>query len=158
MMRDRAFTLVELLVVIAIISILSVITYGQFSTAKMKARDVQRKADLHSLSKALSMYFADYGYFPLADEINDIWGGEFVDSTGYVYMKVMPTESKLSTAYCYVVSADRKSFGIFFNLENTQDSDIATDRERGIEGPYSQCGSQIYNYGIASPNITIEDL
>jgi len=49
----KGFTLIELLVVVAIISILTIISVSQFNTAKIKARDTQRKADIDSVAKAL---------------------------------------------------------------------------------------------------------
>lgn len=153
----KGFTLVELLVVISIMSILTIITVGQFNTARKKARDVQRKGDLNALSKALQMYFADYGEFPDADSINDRWGGEFSDAGGYVYMKVLPTERVDSLPeFCYVVSTDQKSFGLFAMLESTTDNDCHMDVD-GDQGLYDQCGER-YCYSIVSPNITVLDL
>ena len=63
--QNSGFTLIELLVVITIMSILTVITVSQFQSARQKARDVQRKSDLSSVTKALEMYYADYGRFPM---------------------------------------------------------------------------------------------
>jgi len=57
--RNFGFTLIELLVVISIISILTIISVSQFNTAKIKARDTQRKADIDSVGKALNSYYAD---------------------------------------------------------------------------------------------------
>jgi len=148
----RGFTLVELLVVISIMSILTIITVGQFNTARKKARDVQRKGDLNAMSKALQMYFADYGEFPGGIFVG---GGEFRDNTGYVYMKVMPEEKTPNMPdFCYVVSDDRKSFGLFAMLENTEDSDC---HMTGAVGDYSHCG-ETYCYSVVSQNIIVDDL
>ena len=97
----RAFTFVELLVVIAIMGILTVIAVSQFQGAKKKANDVSRKGDLNGVSKALTMYFADYGKFPEASSNGNImlngedvkWGEGFIDN-GYVYSKILPKENK----------------------------------------------------------------
>lgn len=150
----KGFTLIELLVVISIMSILTVITASQFTTARKKARDVARKGDLSSLSKALMSYYADYGKFPNASGVGisgASWGGTFVDPSGYIYMKVVPTENYQSSSipqYCYVVSSDKKEFGLFAQLETATDSDC--------QGRYSYC-SKTYCYGIVSPNIKIGD-
>ncbi len=77
---QAGFTLVELLVVIAIMSILTIIAVSQFQNAKKKSRDVQRKGDISAVSKALLMYYTDYGYFPASDNggIEGVaWGGNF---------------------------------------------------------------------------------
>lgn len=143
----KGFTLVELLVVITIMSILTVITVGQFQTARSKANDVARKADLSSLGKALQMYYADYGKFPDKDngQINGTtWGGTFEDN-GYVYMKVIPKDRNTSWSYCYKVSLKLDKFGLYSKLENDKDSDY---RAAG----YSCNNLTNYNFTIVSPN------
>jgi len=151
-MRKNGFTLIELLVVIAIMSILTIITVSQFGTAQKRSRDVARKADLNSLSKALLNYYADHGVFPA-----DItWDGEFKDDTNYIYMKVVPTENHQSSAidqYCYVAGGDDPlmpdKFALFSDLENEEDNDY---------GNYSPSGcTEDYNFAIVSPNAEYED-
>jgi type II secretion system protein G len=145
----KGFTLIELLVVIAIMGILTVITVSQFQTAKRKANDVARKGDLNAVSKALQMYFADYGYLPTSDpasggEVEGAgWGEEFNDG-GYVYMKVMPQENKLNwTDYCYKTDTDRKKYALFARLENENDSECV--------GRYF-CNGNEYCFAYVSPN------
>ncbi len=160
MRHSRGFTLVELLVVISIMSILTVITVSQFTTAKQKARDVQRKADLSSVAKALELYLVDYGKFPTAANgtINvsgTTWGGTFTDASGYVYMKVMPKENtSTNPPYCYAVSADGKKFALFAQLENLNDLDLKHDAvTKAILT--STCNTRTYNYYINSPNTSL---
>lgn len=153
-MKKKGFTLIELLVVISIMSILTIITVGQFVTARKRSRDVKRKGDLNSLSKALNMYFTDYGYFPPsnAGQVTGAdWGGEF-DDNGYVYMKVMPEENVLETPYCYVTEegTEPKKYALFANLEIESDPDVLEDNQ-------DHCGGETYNYGIVSPNVGITD-
>lgn len=144
---SKGFTLIELLVVITIMSILTVITVSQFQTARRKARDVQRKADLSSLTKALQLYYADYGAFPEATNgaISGAgWGDSFEDASGYVYMKVMPDEKSSGVnQFCYRVSADLKQYGLYSQLENLQDVEVK---------PAASCGGGEYNYYIFSAN------
>jgi general secretion pathway protein G len=159
MKRQKGFTLVELLVVISIMAILTVITVSQFTTAKKKAHDVQRKGDLGNLSKSLQMYFTDYGYFPVADKgmIEGVsWGGEFVDKD-YVYMKVVPKENYLKIPYCYATEGvDKpKKYAIYAALENDQDSDYNNQNN----GNNYTCGGRAdYNYVILSPNAALSDI
>lgn len=56
-LRQKAFTLIELLVVIAIIGILSSIVLTNMNSARQKARDVKRVADIKQLQLALALYF-----------------------------------------------------------------------------------------------------
>ena len=61
---SKGFTLLELLVVIGIIAALSTLAIVALNTARAKARDTKRMHDLRTISKALDMYYADYGYYP----------------------------------------------------------------------------------------------
>ena len=54
---SRGFTLIELLVVIAIISLLASIVMASLGSARMRARDARRKADLHDLAIAIQLYY-----------------------------------------------------------------------------------------------------
>ncbi len=75
--KQKGFTLIELLVVIAIIGLLASIVLVSLNTARKKARDARRKADLHQLQIALEMYYdAHNGY------MNDTYSGwETCDTT-----------------------------------------------------------------------------
>ncbi len=61
---SKGFTLIELLVVVSIISLLSSVVLASINTARVKARDTQRKSDLHQLSVALELYFHTNGFYP----------------------------------------------------------------------------------------------
>src|SRR3989338_132233 len=65
MLRKKSgFRLIELLVVVAIISLLSSIVMASLNSARAKARDAQRKENLHQLDTALRMYYLDNNDFP----------------------------------------------------------------------------------------------
>ena len=146
MEKRSGFTLIELLVVITIISILTIIAVSQFNTAKIKARDTQRKADLDSVSKAVNMYYADYGEFPDQDAFG--WGGEFKDGD-YYYMKVVPEENKADLdQYCYLPNVNFTSYVIFGNMEGvgmtTGDFSVSSG---GCETDY--------NFSLVAPNESV---
>lgn len=61
----RGFTLIELLVVIAVIGILAAVVLTNLNSARSRARDVQRIADIKSLQLALSLFLdSNNGKYP----------------------------------------------------------------------------------------------
>lgn len=62
----KGFTLIELLVVIAIISLLSSVVLTSLNSARSKARDTKRRAELRQLSVALELYYNKYGTYPIS--------------------------------------------------------------------------------------------
>jgi len=60
----KGFTLIELLVVIAIIGLLASAVLVALNSARVKARDTKRKADLHQIVLALEAYASEYGGYP----------------------------------------------------------------------------------------------
>lgn len=62
----RGFTLIELLVVIAIIGLLSTLAVVSLNTARAKARDAKRVADVKSIQLALDLYSNEAGGYPVA--------------------------------------------------------------------------------------------
>lgn len=158
--NNRAFTLIELLVVMSIMGILTIITVSQFQTARRRANDVARKGDLNAVSKALQMYYTDYGEMPEASSDGRItidggeidWGGEFKDAGGFIYMKKLPIENKVGVLpYCYKRSTDKKAYALFAMLENTADSQC-------LVGNSYSCGGNIKGYCFAyhSPNVVLD--
>jgi prepilin-type N-terminal cleavage/methylation domain-containing protein len=59
----RGFTLIELLVVIAIVGLLSSVVLASLNSARTKARDTKRKADLKQLEVALEFNYDKYGAY-----------------------------------------------------------------------------------------------
>lgn len=62
--KNKGFTLIELLVVIAIIGLLASVVLLALNTARGKARDAKRIADMRQINTAMEMYFNDYSGYP----------------------------------------------------------------------------------------------
>lgn len=62
--ENKGFTLIELLVVIAIIGVLASTVLASLNTARTKARDARRIADLHQIGLALEFYIDQNNTYP----------------------------------------------------------------------------------------------
>lgn len=89
---SKGFTLIELLVVIAIIGILATIVLVSLSSAREKARDSRRVADLAQIATALELYYdgasSTYPTAPLGTQLN-------------TYMNNVPKDPKSGNIYTY---------------------------------------------------------
>ena len=62
--KNKGFTLIELLVVIAIIGLLASVVLLALNSARSKARDAKRMADIRQIASAMEMYFNDNNGYP----------------------------------------------------------------------------------------------
>lgn len=119
--------LVELGIIVLSLSVLGVITYKQFALASAKSRDADRMSSLHELSKAVRLYYKDYGELPDEKLINSLWGETWKDGD-YTYLEVMPKENYLNKEFCYENSDDKKSFLFFVELEDKSNPDCQENK------------------------------
>ncbi len=62
--NKKGFTLIELLVVIAIIGLLSTLAVVALTSARTKARDSKRVADMKQVQTAMELYYSTYVGYP----------------------------------------------------------------------------------------------
>jgi general secretion pathway protein G len=131
---QSAFTLIELLVVISIIGILATLISANLNSARVRARDAQRKGDLKQISIALRTYYNDNGAYPASNASGQIvgckpaatltscsWGSTWSVGTT-VYMKPLPMDPVSSQSYSYLQTSSGDGFTLSGCLENGSDA------------------------------------
>jgi len=121
---SRGFTLIELLVVISIISLLSSIVLASLNSARSKARDAKRIADMHQVELAMAQYYDTYGYYPQITSDPNCHVTEcslsFLNNTTPAftpYMAKTPLDPQGSD-YRYTVRSAPDGYGILVYVEN----------------------------------------
>ncbi|MDO8509648.1 MAG: prepilin-type N-terminal cleavage/methylation domain-containing protein [bacterium] len=124
-MNKKGFTLIELLIVVAIIGLLSTLAVVALGSARVKARDSKRLADLKQLQTALELYYTDNTSYPTGPGIN-LGSTNYVclNSTGFAatgcanpYMGAVPKDPN-NTDY-YVYTAASSSYSVTTALEGS---------------------------------------
>lgn len=111
--KKKAFTLIELLVVIAIIGILATLAVVSLQSARARARDSKRVADVKQMQTALELYFNDNSSYP-----------EDISSGIGTYMAIIPTAPtpadgaacSTTSTYAYEQKGGGSSYTISFCL------------------------------------------
>jgi type II secretion system protein G len=85
--NKKGFTLIELLVVIAIIGLLSTLSVLALNSARARARDAKRIADVKQIQTALEMYYNDVGDYP---ESASVTAGATLSSDNGTYLRAIP--------------------------------------------------------------------
>ncbi|MCE9643948.1 prepilin-type N-terminal cleavage/methylation domain-containing protein [Candidatus Parcubacteria bacterium] len=112
---NKGFTLIELLVVIAIIGLLSSVVLASLNSARSKARDARRVADIQQLRTALELYYDSNRTYPV---VSAAAVGSNLDAlkTG-AFIPAIPTDPTGTVSYWYAGSATTYCLGV--TLENT---------------------------------------
>lgn len=143
MLKQKAFTLIELLVVIAIIGLLASIVLVALNSARSKARDAKRKADLQSVATALELYYNDYHSYLVVDPTNGVatgfegQGNGWLSFGGTAYYPEAVTQGLLNGKYLGSIPVDPDGF---------TDSDYGVGRSSYMIYP---CATGGYNTGFA---------
>lgn len=132
----RGFTLIELLVVIAIIGVLAGVVLTSLGTARSKARDTQKIANLKNIQLALELY-ADSnasGAYPAAVTTASGAVCYGLNTLVTTYMPVVPGDNAALTCdYKYSYDSAAKKYHIGVALE-TAHSILGTDNGRDSTG------------------------
>ena len=128
----RGFTLIELLVVISIISLLSSVVLASLNTAREKAQDARRQADLQQMQIALELYFDDNGTYPLYTSTTYVGSGKatagltdtnFDEDMGpYINAPSDPVFTDETGDYIYIAQTDGSGYAIRAWFEELEDA------------------------------------
>ncbi len=124
-MNKKGFTLIELLIVVAIIGLLSTLAVVSLGSARVKARDSKRLADLKQIQTALELFYTDQNTYPTGSGLT--LGGTSaacLNATGFTtagctsaYMGAVPADPKSPGTYSYTAASS--SYSIVAALEGT---------------------------------------
>lgn len=146
----KGFTLIELLVVISIIGILSSFAVVSLNSARNKARDALRKADMTQMRTAINLYYDENDKYPICGvwDINaaDFGAGVQAGSNCYntilgtaltagarPYLGQLPKDPKNPTnnsavdtiyIYRYVSKSDGSEYALVYRVEDSADLQV----------------------------------
>lgn len=101
--NQSGFTLIELLVVIAIIGLLASVVLLALNSARAKARDAKRLADIRQVASAMELYFNDVNSYPThaVGALSTITGASLgFPAIAPKYIGLLPTEPKPQDGTC----------------------------------------------------------
>lgn len=141
--RNKGFTLIELLIVIAIIGILSSIVIASLNSARKKARDSRRVADIKQIQLALEMYFDANTSYPTTI-VALVTGGQIASE---------PKDPIGNTAYSYAYCPATNSvfYHLGASLEEQSNAALSSDKDcnSNVAGSCSTCATA-YTSGFVS--------
>ncbi|MBU1178801.1 type II secretion system GspH family protein [Patescibacteria group bacterium] len=119
MKKNKGFTLIELLVVIAIIGVLASVVLASFNSARKKARDARRIADVKQLQLAMELYFDANSAYP-ATLAALVTGG---------HISTVATDPLGAVAYSYELCSGGLNYHLGASLEESTNPALASDKD-----------------------------
>lgn len=127
------FTIVELLIVIVVIAILAAISIVAYTGIQQRGRDSQRKSDLASIGKAIELYHADNGVYPMTGgwctQISNPSRGSGFSAAFQAaiaeYMPRIPFDPLYAETYqdyFYIRNPSGQSYALFAELESSDEN------------------------------------
>lgn len=143
----KGFSIFELLIAITVLALLTAASYLVIPPYLVKARDAERKSDLHKIRIALQTYHSIKDNFPSSlpdcDQPLSLNGSDSIIN--------VPCDPQTNSSYYYEHNADQDWFRIYTNLENLEDNSIVD------VGCFAGCGPDcVYNYGTSSINTDLD--
>ena len=134
--EKTGFTLIELLVVISIIGLLSSIVLTSVNSARVKARDARRRADMKQVQTALEFYF----------DANNVYPSIGCEGCGIVisglagplasYLPQIPVDPRGDSWHVYqYVRGPADAYGLWLRMENTGYCKMGVNINPGWWGP-----------------------
>ena len=118
MLFSRGFTLIELLIVIAVIGILSSVVLVSLNTAREKARDAQRVANVNQIANAIALYELDNSVPPGEDGVEYVNGNpEWIPGLAPKYISSVPSDPTDVGEHKFHYFRDGKNYEIISLLE-----------------------------------------
>jgi prepilin-type N-terminal cleavage/methylation domain-containing protein len=178
MKKQNGFTLIELLVVIAIIALLSSVVLATLATARSKARDSRRVADIQQLMNALELYNDANGRYPVSNNCGatvprtdwcnsaeSLSAGRWIRDNGTTgvlspYLPKDPTDPAPQTigvgtwpvvpgVYFYFSNTATTSSGVYYIVFKVENSPNPLESNGGV----TNCGGTTLNYGTGSNGV-----
>ncbi len=116
----KGFTLIELLVVIAIIGVLSTLAVVSLNSARQKARDAKRVADVKQIQTALELFYNDNNSYPTGSSLAlGVDGRILCGSTAQGFVTAASTACGSATTYMGAVPSNPTPNGSTYYYSQT---------------------------------------
>lgn len=161
-MRTRGFTLIELLVVIAIIGILASVALASLGSARTKATDIQRIANMLNVQKAIELYASDHGgQYPVANAWTSTctpWGygtsqNNAVPGLVPNYISALPIDPNVNNSAgqcCYMYASNGNDYKYIFYGCPTVPACYGAGITRLVDPARPTLDCAVYSEGYAS--------
>lgn len=139
---QRGFTLIELLVVISLIGVLATLAVVNYSDARVRARDAQRKANVAQIQAALELYRADQLSYPpsLPGACTSTANPLRNPGNTVTYIQKVPCDPKNNTPYVYTTTGS--TYTLVACLENINDAQVDQT---------NTCSNNVRSYTLTNP-------